>query len=191
MDGSDTLVRHDLDKALRTRRHVRLLRSARFADDMEGFVVGVGRTWVLVALTELGGHHGGWAATRIKHVDRVHRIRSFQEDFARSQAAWPPAPPGVVDLDRTADLLTSMQAHAGVIGIEQEDRLAQTQWIGRVDEVASGRLWLHEVDPRARWHDDVAGYRLRNITSVTIATPYMRALEDVLRQAGRSEPPAT
>lgn len=178
--SANPYARRQLEKALRSRHHVRLLRCARFGDDCQGFVVAIGAKWVLLAAADAGGYLRGWKAVRIEQVDRVQRRRTFEEDFARSRPEWPPRPPGDVDLDTTAGALRSLQAHARFIGIEQEDRHGDLMWVGRIDEIERPRLWLHEVDHRARWHDEPKGYRLRNITAITIGSGYLDALAQMV-----------
>lgn len=168
-----------LQRAERDRSLVRLLRNTRYGDDLQGFVVATGSKWTCVADIADGGQWDGWTAVRLEHIDRVRPVKHFAADFARLQPTWPPqAPPNIV-LGSTAGLLRSMQQVAPLIAIEQDDRIADAMWIGTVHDIAEKRLWLDEVDHRARRVGE-AGYRLRNITSVSAGSAYLTALAEVL-----------
>ncbi len=170
-------IRAGLLRALEAREHVRLRRRPRFAQDLDGFVVGVGAKWALLQNTRDGGHLDGWIAVRVADVRRIRAHDSFERRVAERQSEWPPAPPLPVALDRTADLLRSVAAEP-LIGIEKE-RERSAQWIGTVEGVDHGRVWLHEIDPQARWKGRELGYRLRAITRVQLRTEYLNALASV------------
>lgn len=100
--------------------------------------------------------------------------------FAQTQPEWPPTAPADLDLDTTAGLIKGMSPISPLLGIEQERRFhSQMAWIGVVDEVTSGWLWLHEVRPDARWTKRPLGYKLRRITKVFISSRYLTALVSI------------
>lgn len=162
---------------------VRISRSPRNADRIDGFPVAVGAKWVLIADTADGGFFDGHTAVRLKDIARVQRDTSFAERFARMQPEWPPTAPPDIDLDSTGGLIEGMSRIAALVGIEQERRHhAPMRWIGVVDEISKGWLWLHQVRPDATWQEEPLGYRLRRITQVAVQDRYLTALATV---AGR------
>jgi hypothetical protein len=147
------------------------------AGRFDGFVVGIGQKWSLLAATLNGGYFDGYRAFRLKDVDRVRRGKSFGGRFARTQPEWPPLPP-LVDLDSTVGVVTSMAACSALIGIEKA-RERQALWIGTLHKAGRKWVWLHEVDPAGSWRDQPLGYRTRQITNVEIGTHYLTALAEV------------
>jgi hypothetical protein len=146
---------------------------------VRGVVLTVGRKWVLLAETADGGHFDGWTALRIRDVRRVTRDRSFARFFAPTQAWWPPEAPRPVGLDRTRDLLDGLAGDGRLVAVEQEHRRPDVMWVGTIDEVDGGWLWLLEVKSDGSWHADSLGYRLRHLTKITIGSRYLETLASV------------
>lgn len=171
---------------------VRLRRSPHNADRSDGFVLGVGRKWVLIAPTRAGGRLDGLVAVRLKDVVGVEKDTTFEARFARSQADWPPTAPMGLNLDSTTGVIRDLSAISPLIGIEQERRFKSAiTWIGTVDEIGKGWLWLNEVRPDATWRKRPRGYRLKRITKVIVADEYLTALTSVAGrgpQASDNEP---
>ena len=166
-----------LRRAAESQTLVRIKRSPRNTDRIDGIVVGVGSKWALIADTGDAGFFEGWVAIRVKDVVKVKKDSSFRERFAQTQPEWPPTAPANLDLDTTAGLLNGMSAISPLLAIEQERRFhSQMAWIGVVDEVTRRWLWLHEVRPNATWRRRPLGYKLRRITKVYIANRYLTAL---------------
>lgn len=172
VSGADRLRRAAECQAL-----VRIKRSPRNADRVDGIVVAVGAEWGLIARTGDGGFFDGLVAIRVKDVVKVRKDTSFQERFARTRPEWPPTAPAGLDLDTTAGLLRGMSAISPLLAIEQEGRFhSQMMWIGVVDEVTKRWLWLREVRPNATWRKRPFGYELRRITKASISDRYLIAL---------------
>jgi hypothetical protein len=169
-----------LRRAAETQALVRIRRSPRNADRVDGIVLGVGSKWALIAHTDDGGFFEGLVAIRVKDVVKVKKDSSFEERFARTQPEWPPTGPSDLDLNTTASLLRGMSAISPLVAIEQERRFhSQMAWIGVIDEVTKHRLWLQEVRPNATWRKRPLGYKLRQITKVFIADRYLTALASI------------
>lgn len=176
--ASRARVSRRLAKALDSRCLVRIETSPRNAERLDGFVVGIGAQWVLVAETGNGGYlDEGLTAIRRKDIVKVKRDSSFEGRFAQTQPEWPPTAPDGVDLDATAALIRSLSQVSPLIGIEQERRFhSPMRWIGVVDEIGKGWLWLHQTRPDASWHKRPLGYKLSRITKVSIADRYLTGL---------------
>lgn len=161
---------------------VQIHRSLRHVVPLDGFVVEIGAKWALLAVTGNGGYLEGWTAVRVRDITRVTRNRSFEAKFAARQPLWPPRFDTPVDLDSTAGVIQTMGQQAGLIAVEQEKRISGAMWIGRPTRVRSGRLELLQVDPKGRWHDKSQPFSLRHITSITIGSRYLTALEHLLQE---------
>lgn len=188
--GSRAKVVERLTKAIDNRSLVRIETSPRNAETFDGFVVALGSKWVLVARTGDGGFlDEGLVAVRRKDVVKARRRSSFEGRFARKQPEWPPAAPDGINLDSTASLIRHMSRISPLIGIEQERRFNSPMiWIGVVHGVRNGWLGLHEVRADASWRKHPSGYKLRQITKVTIADRYQIALAAVAGTTPRRRP---
>lgn len=166
-----------LRRAVQSKALVRIKRSPRNADRVDGVVVAVGSKWALIAQTGDGGFFEGLVAIRVKDVVKVKKDSSFEGRFAQTQPEWPPTAHADLDLDTTAGLIKGMSPISPLLGIEQERRFhSQMAWIGMVDEVTNGWLWLYEVRPDATWRKRPLGYKLRRITKVFISSRYLTGL---------------
>ncbi|MGX6605226.1 hypothetical protein ACWKSP_24285 [Micromonosporaceae bacterium Da 78-11] len=156
---------------------MRIGRSPRNADRVDGIVVAVGCKWALIANIGDGGFFEGLIAIRVDDVVKVKKSSSFEERFARTQPEWPPTAPADLDLDTTAGLLRGMSVISPLLAIEQERSFhSRMLWVGVVVEVTKRWLWLHEVRPNARWRKRPLGYKLGRITKVFISDRYLTAL---------------
>ena len=71
---------------------VRIKRSPRNTDRIDGIVVGVGSKWALIADTGDAGFFEGWVAVRVKDVVKVKKDSSFWERFAKRSPSGRPQP---------------------------------------------------------------------------------------------------
>ncbi|WP_110240177.1 hypothetical protein [Nocardioides gilvus] len=173
----------ELERAMREQTLVNISRSPRNADRVDGFVVAMGSKWVLIAQTRDGGYFDGLTAVRLRDVVKVADDSTFAERFARSQPQWPPSAPEDLDLGKTRRLIETLSKASELIGIEQERRhKSAMQWIGAVDEIESGWLWLREVRSDATWHDEALGYKLSRITKVVVLNDYQLGLTAIAGQ---------
>src|SRR5687768_3957557 len=71
--GSSQGSRAELQNAAREQSLVRLSRSIRRTDPLDGFVVALGQTWVLLAVLDHNIYLNGFAALRVADVKKVKR----------------------------------------------------------------------------------------------------------------------
>lgn len=184
--NADGTIRNRLAQALDAKTLVRVSRSPRNSDRIDGFVLAVGPKWVLIAQTGDGGFFDGVIAVRLKDVVKIYDDTSFEARFARTQPEWPPRPPADIDLANTSGLIKSLSEASPLIGIEQERRVSGAKWIGVAEDITDGWLWLREVAPDATWHDEAQGYKLKRITTVSIAGRYLTALAAIAGSSPKS-----
>jgi hypothetical protein len=182
--ASTKKVRARLRAAIEKQHIVRVERSPKFADRLNGFVVNVGDEWALMAQTSDGGFFSGYVAFRLADVKRIKRDTTFETTFAKTQPEWPPTYSRDVGLDSTSAVLEGLGHGDALIGIEK-DRERHAIWIGRLDELEKRYVFLQEVSPDATWYTGTLGYKLKAITTVQVATPYLVGLAAV---AGAAPP---
>lgn len=183
-------IREKLEKALAAQTLVRIDRKLKSADRYDGFVVAIGTKWVLLQREVDGGHSDGYLAVRLRDVMRVSRDRSFSARVAKTLPSWPPVSPSGIALDRTKELLASAGAGRLLIGIEREALRNGAMWIGQFVNVGDKRLWMNELDTKARWRKKQRGYRLKDITTVQFDGRYLASLELAADKPRIAEPVA-
>lgn len=172
---SNKKTRTRLASAIAEQHMIRVERAPKFADRLDGFVVAIGDEWVLMAQSSDGGFFNGYVAFRLSDVKRINRDKTFETSFAKTQPEWPPVRPFEVDLNSTSGVLEGLGHDGALIGI-QKDNERSGLWIGKLDEVRKRVVYLHEVRPDATWHPAPLGYTLKAITTVEVATHYLRGL---------------
>lgn len=109
---------------------VRIKRSPRNADRVDGIVVSVGSKWALIAHTGDGGFFEGLVAIHVEDVVKVEKGSSFEERFAQTWLEWPPTVPADLDLDTTADTVRS--------AAKRGSRHGYVRWLATSGSWASG-----------------------------------------------------
>lgn len=170
-------VRKRLEAALVERTLVRIELHPKHSDRVDGFVVGIGKRWVLVSATMDGGYFDGYQAFRLKDVERVRRDKSFETRFSQTQPEWPPSAPPV-DLDSAVGVVRSLAAYSPLVGIEKNNERSGL-WIGTLHKAGAKWVWLHQVASDGHWYDEPLGYRTKRITNVQVANHYMTALAEI------------
>lgn len=171
-------IRASLESLIDSGRIADIRRRSRPSYTVDGFVLAVGRAWVLLAQVESGGYPNGHALLLLDDIASVKPDSSFQSAFAATLPDWPrPLPPtnGSLDLDSTRGMLDAVLRTGELVGIER-DRHVDAIWIGVPHSLTKRWLWLTEVDHRAEWHDAPTGYALKTITTVVLGDRYQRAL---------------
>jgi hypothetical protein len=139
-------------------------------------VLEVGPQWVLGMRVEDGGYLDGYVAFRLKDVTSVKKDKTFAATTARILPGWPPRPPVYpMDLASAATVLDGFGNNAAIVGIETQGR-RRGLWVGQIDAIDRKRVWLRELDIKGDWLDQMLGYKLRDITSVSENGRYLRAI---------------
>lgn len=183
-------IRSKLDKLIGSEQIVKIQRRSRPNYTVDGFVLAVGRDWVLLAATMDGGYFDGYAAIRISDVKSLRPDASFQSGFSKTQPEWPPFPPSssdALDLDSTRGMLLSLLHKNRLVGIER-DLSVDAIWIGVPNELSKRWLYLWEVDSKGAWDEEPLGYKIRTITMVRFNDHYQTALASM---AGDPPPAAS
>ncbi|MFD5778817.1 hypothetical protein [Streptomyces sp. NPDC126933] len=177
LDGT----RRKLDRAASTGNLVRIDRSIRGADSIEGFVVGASGAWTLLApCTDV--LVDGYTAVRTSDITRVKRRgdeNSLTVRALRRRGHWPVAKPmgGVLPRD-LHELLVAGSRHYGLLGVHTEHRRTDACWIGALVGLRRKSLGLHLIDPDARWHDEPSKFAVKHVTRVDFGGRYGQALRE-------------
>lgn len=168
----DALLRK-LQRAQASRTAIRLTRRIPGADKIDGYVVGIGRKWLLLADVP-AVRIDGYVAVRLSDVSRV-KVRStgaFYEQVARARGTWPPVAPGTIDLDTTRRLIATAHDHAVLVALHPEREATDVCYIGVPTKWRSRGLRLTEVTPSAVWNGWVSKWRFAEITRVGFSGDY-------------------
>ncbi|MEV7558617.1 hypothetical protein [Streptomyces sp. NPDC089795] len=178
----DNKVMARLTEAVSSGVPVRLHRSViRDADRLDGFVVGVGAAWTLIALC--GDFRlDGWAAVRTADITKVGwrggtdclTVRAL-----RRRGQWPArAPEPALTLDGLADLAQGASRAFGMVSLHREHDAPDACWIGEVAAVRPKSLRLREVDTEARWCPELSKFPFEEVTRVGFGGRYERILQE-------------
>lgn len=158
---------------------VRLHRSIRRSDDIEGFVVGVGDKWVLLALLDDLLILNGYVAVRLDDVEKVRRRGGPDSMVGRALASrgqWPPVRADVRLDGKTTELLQSAAEQWPVVTLHLEHEDPTDCFVGRpVDYTTRSVDWL-DISPEAEWCDNVVKHPLSQVTRVDFGGLYEEAL---------------
>ncbi len=173
-------VRERLHRAQSDDDLVRLGRGDEF-DALDGYVVGIGTDWVLLAVLDGAIVLDGYAALRltdVRHVERRHTGDMVRKALALREQ-WPPTPPPApLDLDNSRGLLMSLAEQSAItVHIEHDD--PAVCFVGAPASLGRRSLRLIELSTRAVWSSGPTKYRVDDITRVDFGGRYEQALLSV------------
>ncbi len=176
-------VQAKLQRALETPSIYRITREIGAMDHIDGFVVGLGKKWALIAQTMDGGYSDGLIAVRVRDISTLKKDRSFETHFAMTQPQPTAEDLATIDLDRTDRVIETMSSLTPLVAIERDRVITDSMWVGRY--VGKHGKWfeLLEVRPNASWHRKPLKYQLREVTSVSIGNHYLTALTVIAPEA--------
>ena len=151
---------------------------------VDGYVLDIGQRILMVALLSDEIHFNGFECFRISDVRNLQipgPHADFMERALKIRGDRFPRKPRV-SLTSFGELLISANRVFPLITIHREKVVPETCHIGRVVEVAGGRVSLLEIDPDAIWDAVPTTYWLREITRVSFGGDY----EDALHRVGKT-----
>ena len=171
-------VRGRLEKALKKQSLIRVARSIRRSDHIDGFVVAIGKTWVLLANLDHRIHLDGYVALRIEDVSKVDRRGGPETFVGRALAArgeWPPVSVDV-ELDEIAGLIRTAAAVAPLVTLHIEVEDPTVCFIGRPLRISRKSVRLLEINPQAEWWDQSTKWSFADVTRLDFGGGYEEAL---------------
>jgi hypothetical protein len=160
-------------------------------DDIEGFVLEIGRAWALVATLSDSIYIDGFAVFPIGDVvdveDRADEM-GFVQRALTIQRMWPPPRPSVrLDLDDTATMLRAIAASAPVVMLFTERVDDDVCFVGVPMNVRSASIDLREIRYDATWCPELREWMYADITRIEFGDRYSAIIYAV---ASESEPAA-
>ena len=121
-------------KSLASGTPVQVQRSMEPHEVLEGVVVELGGTWVLLAGIRDGAYLNGYHALRLQDLVRVEAHATFVP-FLRRRRSWPPAAPiSFLDPSEAWLVITAGASLTGVVSVYREATRPGTLLIGALDE---------------------------------------------------------
>ena len=186
--SSDGAVRARLRRAEHEHEGVKVLRAMKGVGLIEGYVVGVGKKWALLA--NVPSHRlDGYLAFRLRDVERIQPLRShdFYRALATATGAWPPAAPGLpIDLDTTRGLIETVHTAGTIINLQIEYQDPDVAFLGVPAQLGARSAMMYEVSPQAVWDGTLSRWRYRDVSRIEFSSAYEN---DLLSIAG--PPPAS
>lgn len=153
---------------------MRIARDIPGASIIEGYVVTVGSSWVLLANVP-STRLDGFVAIRLRDVARVqpHQSHGFYKTVAEANGSWPPAlPTTLIDLDATGRLVQTAHAHGTIVNLQVEYDDPDVSFLGVPTEIDERSVVLQEVTPQAVWDGTVSRWRHGEISRVEFSGAY-------------------
>lgn len=168
------------DEAMATSSLFEYQRSVLGAQIEKGFVVGIGRKWVLVHVLD-GVRLNGYQAIRERDITRARlspdRFRKRALEINQDAAIVPHG----IALDRTRDLLRTATDAYRIVGLNPEYDDESIRYIGAAKNFGKRRFAIRGVSRRPRWKPTGRrSYRYSEISRIDFDDDYMRALLAVL-----------
>jgi hypothetical protein len=185
IDKKSVLARLEHAQANQLLVHVR--RWIPNADRLEGFVLGIGKSWVALQRLSDRVAFDGWILLRLKDIQAVSTEPGpdcFEVKALKARGLWPPSSPGF-DLDDTAGVLKSAAAVSAMVSVFDEFYRPDACWAGAVASVDETTLRFLDVSTRGAWARKPTTFTLGDLTRVDVGGGYEEAL---LLVAG--EPPS-
>jgi hypothetical protein len=182
-------MREQLRSFVSTRKKVRLTRCVPSEPLHNGFVVGVGRDWVLLQQFH-DFYPEGYAALRVRDITDI-RSGEYERHWERMLAGE-----GILDrlevahdvpLQDLPELLKALQQRGDNVIVECEDAEEDIEdfYIGRILSVVGDTLAFANFDALGHWDEAPHTIPLEEITKVEFDTPYVRTFSKYLEGSWR------
>lgn len=175
-------IRRRLRRVARQQTLVRIRRSVARKQTVEGYVVGIGKRWVLIRATD-GAASNGWTALRLDQVRQIERspVQRITRKLLRLHGEWPPSPPiRPVDLEHgVKKLIISLAGEFPLLAIHYERLGRAPLYVGRPHRWHKRKVGWHDLNPAGRWTGRAETARLPPITRVSVDDTYLRVLAEV------------
>lgn len=146
-----------------------------------GFVLDISEEWLLLHSVDANYlQSDGYEAIRLCDITEVEKDVSWIAQALTKLGLQPVLQPDVLLLDLPG-LLSSVNAHYPVLGIEREKTVPGVLDIGRIEKIRKKSVTLRELGWQATWYSSEARYLFSEITSVSFGTAYMNLLLEFAR----------
>jgi hypothetical protein len=177
-------IREQLRSLVGTRKKVRLTRGFPSEPRHNGFVLALGREWVLVHQFH-DFYPEGFTALRVRDITEV-RSGEYERHWERMLAAEGMldgvVTPDDIPLDDVRHLLTTLQRRGQNVIVECEDPDEDVEdfYIGQILSVDEGSVCFANFDGLGQWDDTPHAIPFEKVTKVQLNTPYLRTFSKYL-----------
>jgi len=174
------------DEAMAKGRLLEYQRAVLGSEIEKGFVVGIGRKWVLIHVLDRGVRLNGYHAIRERDISRARlSTDKFHARFLVLSNQSGVTPDGIA-LDRTRDLLRTATKRARIVGVNTEYDDESIRYIGAATDFGNRRFAIKGVSTKAKWESsDRRNYRYSEVSRIDFDGDYLRALLAVLDDRGK------
>ena len=161
---------------------VRLYRSCT-KEPLEGYIVAVGREWLVVSVNDDSASMDGFSVVRTKDVVRVEPRGPADEFVRRSltlRQEWPPAKPSwPIQVDSTAEMLRGIVSHAKVVSIFIEHEDPDVMFVGVPFWYRDDALGLTEINASGQWEEGESEWEFDRISRLEFDNLYLNRVLEV------------
>lgn len=176
------------DEAMEKGRLLEYQRGVLGSEVEVGFVVGIGKKWLLIHHLDGAARLNGYQAIREADITRARLSTHRFSERALVITGQRPNPPVGIALDRTRDLLRTATRHFRIVGINIEYENESIRYIGAATRLRKRRFALEGVSRAAKWKAPTKpNYRYREVSRIDFDDDYMHALLAVLDDRARQK----
>lgn len=171
-----------LAKAQESLTPVRLIRSIKKASRLDGYVLEVGRRWLVLAVIGPDLALDGYACLRVADLADVRTLAhgGLTTRLLKARGQWPPPAPDLeLDLDSGRAPLAGFVEQRRLVGLHYERDEPGAYFLGVPAFSRKGHLQLHELTPRAEWGGKPLRFGRAAITRLHFGDRYQRALAEI------------
>jgi hypothetical protein len=151
--------------------------------EIEGYVVGIGKKWVLLQTPDDARHLNEHVAMKIVDVVKVDRRDSVEaavRELNEIHDAWPPRPPdGGLPLDATRRLIKAAARIGPVVTFSIEWDEPTWCFIGVPVTWRQHEVDVAEISPQGRWKKKPKTMDVRRITRIDLGGRYEAGLREI------------
>jgi hypothetical protein len=153
----------------------------RFNSSSTGFVIDISEEWLLLHIVN-GDllQFNGYEALRLGDISSVDKKDDWVTRAKERLGLQPVLQPDVLLVDLPG-LLSSVNSHFPIIGLEREKIVPDALHIGRIENLRKKSVSLRELGVDAQWYSRDIRHRLKDITRVSFGDTYMRLLMEFAR----------
>jgi hypothetical protein len=176
--------RHVLELGLMCGGLVGLRRTPDPTDDLQGFVVGLARDWLLLHKADERAYLDGYSAVPVADVFDAWTVdpHATVTERALRLVGEHPKPLPELDLISARAVIEYADAHFPLVTVYVERNIPDVCYIGRIVRLAGDEFTLATITPGARW-DGVETFAYDDVTRVEFGAKY----EDALARVAASE----
>ena len=166
-------------------------RSGVASETLRGIVAAQSSTLLLINTLKDGWFFDGYAVIRVDDITeyRFFRAKDSLEKRVQKLLGYAATPPDIpLDLSSMRSVAQSLFEAGKMFSLEKEVSCKNTLWMGKIQRITAGSLYLAELDCEARWS---GGHRhsIAAITRIGFDNRYIRFYEKLSAGSAAGDPP--